>query len=122
MKMPRVPKFQIVSFITAVCVVLTGVAAGQESEIEPGSERPMFTRLPATLHQPRNIIEATSTPLTTWNGSFTFSGTTYRYNMVGTAPATGVSTTVAVKIIPIKIVITNRSRSEEHTSELQSHL
>jgi len=109
MKMPRVSKFQIFSFITAVCVVLTGVAAGQESEIEPGSERPMFTRLPATLHQPRNIIEATSTPLTTWNGSFTFSGTTYRYNMVGTAPATGVSTTVAVKIIPLKIVITNRS-------------
>src|SRR5260370_41136661 len=103
MKMPRVPKFQIVSFITAVCVVLTGVAAGQESEIAPGSERPMFTRLPATLHEPRNAIEAASTPLQTWNGSFTHNGTTYNYNMVGVPPFPSSSATVTAIGIPIKI-------------------
>jgi hypothetical protein len=46
-----------------------------------------------------------ATPLTTWNGSFTFQGTTYNYNMVGTAPSTGTSTTVQAFIIPIKLVI-----------------
>ena len=81
-------------------------SAAQNAEIAPGTERPMFTRFAGQLHSPRNAIEATATPLTTWNGSFVFSGTTYNYNMVGTAPSTGSSTTVQVKIIPIRIVIT----------------
>jgi hypothetical protein len=46
-----------------------------------------------------------STPLTTWNGSFVSGGTTYTFNMVGTAPSTGTSTTVQAFIIPIKLVI-----------------
>jgi hypothetical protein len=100
-----VPKFQILSLIMLACLLLTGVGTAQESDIVPGSERPMFTRLPATLHQPRNTIEAASTPLKTWNGSFTYQGTTYSYNMVGTQPSANTSTTVQVEIIPIKIVI-----------------
>jgi len=103
-----VPRFQIFTFITLACFVVVGVAAAQESGIAPGSERPMFTRLPATLHQPRNGIEAASTPLQTWNGSFTYQGTTYHFNMVGTQPSTNTSATIPVEIIPIKIVITNR--------------
>jgi hypothetical protein len=50
--------------------------------------------------------------LPTWNGSFTYSGVNYSYNMVGTAPSSGSSTTVAVEIIPTKIVITNRNGSK----------
>ncbi|HZR55977.1 MAG TPA: hypothetical protein VFA74_03820 [Terriglobales bacterium] len=47
--------------------------------------------------------------LTTWNGSFTYQGTNYGYNMVGTAPSGNSSTTVTAYIIPIKVVITSRS-------------
>jgi hypothetical protein len=88
------------------CSCLGASAAAQESTIEPGSERPMFARLPATLHPPRNTIEAASIPLTTWNGSFTYQGTTYNFNMVGAQPSTNISVTIPVEIIPIKIVIT----------------
>ena len=102
-----VPRFQILSLITLACFVVVGVAAAQESGIAPGSERPMFTRLPGMLHQPKNAIEAASTPLQTWNGSFAYQGTTYNFNMVGTQPSTNTSVTIPVEIIPIKIVITN---------------
>jgi hypothetical protein len=109
MKTCCVPRFQIVSLITLACFVLTGVVVAQESGIEPGSERPMFTRLPATLHSPRNIIEAASTPLQTWNGSFTSGGTTYNYNMVGVPPFPSGSATIPTVIIPVKIVISGGS-------------
>jgi hypothetical protein len=69
----------------------------------------MFRSLPAKLHAPTTTFEAASTALPTWNGSFSYNGKTYHYNMVGTAPSSGASTTVAVEIIPVKIVITNRS-------------
>ncbi len=51
----------------------------------------------------RNDIAPPATPLTTWNGSFSYSGHTYKYNMVGTSPTTGVSTTVPVFLIPIAL-------------------
>ena len=105
MKTHCVSRIQTLSLITLACFVLTGVVVAQESDIAPGSERPMFTRLPATLHQPRNIIEAASTPLKTWNGSFTYQGTRYNFNMVGAQPSTNTSVTIPVEIIPIKIVI-----------------
>ncbi len=104
----RAASVQILWLALLACFCLAGLAAAQESPIAPGSERPMFTRLPATLHSPRNTIEAASTPLQTWNGSFTYNGTKYNYNMVGTAPSTNTSATVQVKIIPIKIVISSR--------------
>jgi hypothetical protein len=47
--------------------------------------------------------------LPTWNGSFVYKGVTYNYNMVGTAPSTGTSTTVQVLIIPVKIVVTSKT-------------
>lgn len=106
MKTSFVRRFQPLNVvITLAYFVLTPVAFAQQSDILPGSERPMFTHLPATLHQPRNIVEAAATPLTTWNGSFTYQGTTYTYNMVGAQPSTNTSVTIPVEIIPIKIVI-----------------
>jgi hypothetical protein len=104
-----VPKFQILCLITLACLVFTGVVTAQESAIAPGSERPMFTRLPATVHQPRNTIEAAATPLQTWNGNFTSNGTTYSYNMVGVPPFPSGSATIPTVIIPVKIVISNRA-------------
>ena len=86
---------------------LAGIARAQEAQIEPGSERPVFMRLPAVLHTPRNEIEAAATPLETWNGSFTYNGTTYKYNMVGVAPSTDGSASITTYVIPVKIVISN---------------
>ncbi len=61
---------------------------------------------PMTAHLIPNVrtdIASPLTPLITWNGSFTYLGTTYNYNMVGTAPSTGSSTTIPVFIIPIAL-------------------
>jgi len=89
---------------------LTAVAAAQDAQIEPGSERPMFTRLQPSLHSPKNIIEAAATPLETWNGSFTYNGTNYSYNMVGAGPSG--TATIAAMVVPVQIVITNRNRTQ----------
>jgi hypothetical protein len=63
--------------------------------------------MPATLRAPSNAIEAAGTPLQTWNGSFTFNGTTYNYNMVGVPPFPSSSATIPAVVIPIKIVLSN---------------
>lgn len=97
---------QTLSFVVVV-FFLAGITAAQEAQIEPGSERPMFTRLPAKVHAPRNAVEASSTPLQTWNGSFTFNGTTYNYNMVGVSPFPRSSATIKTFLIPIKIVLSD---------------
>ena len=97
--------------LSLVCVA--GFA--QDAQIQAGSERPMFTRLPATVHSPRTPIEAASTPLQTWNGSFTYQGTTYNYNMVGATPSSSTTATVATYIIPIKIVLSNGSTYDPQT-------
>ncbi len=76
---------------------------------------PRHTVLPPTLSegiatravaQPNGkVIFAASTPLTTWNGSFVSAGKTFTFNMVGTAPSTGTSTTIQAFLIPIKLVV-----------------
>lgn len=51
-----------------------------------------------------------STPLKTWSSSFTYSGTTYPYTMVGTNPSNGsATTTVSTIIIPLKVVFSDGS-------------
>ncbi len=58
-----------------------------------------------TVIENGKVRQLAATPLQTFNGSFTSSGTTFNYNMVGTAPSTGTSTTVQPFIIPIKLVV-----------------
>lgn len=99
--------------LTIVALCISAVA--QDARIEPGSERPMFTRLPATLHSPKSVIEAATTPLLTWNGSFTYNGTNYSYNMVGVPPGNGGTATVATYIIPVKIVLSGGSTYDPAT-------
>jgi hypothetical protein len=96
-------------FVAMLGCCFVASAAAQDTEIEPGSERPLFTRLRPSLHSPKTPVEAAGTPLQTWNGSFTFSGTTYNYNMVGTPPSSTSAATVATLIIPVKIVLSNGS-------------
>src|SRR5205807_3212439 len=104
----RSVKVQTFTLILLTSAGILSTASAQVKDIAPGSERPMFRRYPGKLHAARTPIEAASIPLKTWNGSFTYSGTKYSYNMVGTAPSSGTSTTVAVEIIPVEVVITNR--------------
>lgn len=103
--MQRAVAIQIFVVMLACCFIAT--AAAQDSQIEPGSERPMFTRLKPTLHAPKTAIEAAGTPLQTWNGSFTFGTTTYHYNMVGTAPSSTSPASVSTVLIPVKIILSN---------------
>jgi hypothetical protein len=78
------------------------VAMAQEAGVKP-----RFAVLPA---KPAKDAGAPAAALTTWNGSFTYSGTTYKYNMVGTSPKTGATTTVTAVIIPLKFVVTVKGK------------
>lgn len=87
-------------------LVVTALAAGsavaQEEKKLPDTlpAHPLYTRL---LPHLKAEVGPPVTPLTTWNGTFTYKSKTYKYNMVGTAPSTGTSTTVPTFIIPIAL-------------------
>ena len=89
------------TFLATLLLVasLAGTAFTQDAT-DTLPAHPRYARLTPHL---RNDIAPPATALTTWNGSFSYSGHTYRYNMVGTAPTTGVSTTVPVFLIPIAL-------------------
>jgi hypothetical protein len=88
------------SLLAALAVVacVTGTALAQEDTMPA---HPMFERLRPTLHN--EVSNAPVTPLTTWNGSFVYKNHTYTYNMVGTDPSTGTSTTIKTFLIPIAL-------------------
>lgn len=89
-------------------VALAGFAshADAQNDSQNAPPRPRYAVLPARIN-PEVPVPAASLP--TWNGSFTYGGTNYGYNMVGSAPSSNSSTTVTVYIIPVKIVITARN-------------
>jgi hypothetical protein len=88
---------------------LTGLALAQDgAQTTPST--PRFVTLPA---KPSTNGAAPAVTLPTWNGSFVYSGHTYNYNMVGTAPSTGSSTTVPVFIIPIKVIVTKGTTKKQ---------
>lgn len=87
------------SLLAALAAV--GCTTGAASAQDTLPARPMYGHLKPNLVAG---IKTPATALTTWSGSFTFGGKTYRYNMVGTAPSTGTSTTVPVFVIPVKMV------------------
>lgn len=87
-------------------ICLAGMASAQEIRVQP---RGSYTVLPPRL---RYDVQPPATPLQTWNGSFTYQGHNYTYNMVGTAPSSNSSTTVTAYIIPLKVVITPRRGSQ----------
>lgn len=83
----------------------TAANAQDNTQSEP-PVKPRYMVLPAHLHPD---IAPPAAALPSWNGSFTYSGKNYSYNMVGTAPSSNTSTTITTYIIPVKIVITSRS-------------
>jgi len=91
-----------------VCISVASFAQNNEEmnlSNQPAQAR--FTTMPPRLRTDIAVPAASLLPLTTWNGSFTHAGSTYRYNMVGTAPSANTNTTIPVYIIPVKIVVTN---------------
>lgn len=92
-------KHRFTAFSTALLAVaaLTGSALSQDTM----PAHPRYARLTPHL---TNDNATPATPLTTWNGSFTYKSKTYNYNMVGTAPANpGKSTTIRTFIIPVAL-------------------
>jgi hypothetical protein len=89
------------SLLAALLVVasLASTAVAQDAK-DTMPAHPRFARLTPHLTEDLGIP---ATPLTTWNGSFIYLGHTYKYNMVGTTPSTGTSTTVPVFLIPIAL-------------------
>jgi hypothetical protein len=89
------------------CSILTGTMLAQdEPVIEPHAH---YTVLPAHL---RSDVAPPPASLQSWNGTFTYGGSNYSYNMVGAAPSTNSTATITTYIIPIKIVITPRRGSQ----------
>jgi len=88
------------SLMAALLVVasLAGAALAQDATVDTLPAHPRFAVL-----APHPGIENPPVALTTWNSSFVYGGHTYKYNMVGTAPSTGTSTTFPVFIIPVAL-------------------
>lgn len=93
--------------LTCICLSLLTFAQDESSDAQASaqSSKPMFLVLPG---KPRiDVPLPPAANLATWNGSFTYGGHNYTYNMVGTTPSSNASTTVTTYIIPVKIVITS---------------
>jgi hypothetical protein len=93
-------RFTALSLLAALALVacLAGTALAQDDTMPA---RPMWGHpKPGTR---TDGAGRPATPLTTWNGTFVYKGVTYKYNMAGTNPTTGTSTTVPVFIIPVKL-------------------
>ncbi|SRR5579871_1408207 len=98
------------SLIVVMAVLACAGMALSQDELQVNPEvRPMYAVVPAHLSAG---IAPPPASLQSWNGSFTYGGTNYTYNMVGTAPSSNTSTTVTTYVIPVKIVITNRNGSK----------
>jgi len=89
-----------------ICVGLAGSMLGQDAQID--KPRARYAIMPARL---RTDVATPAASLESWNGSFTYSGTNYTYNMVGAAPSTNTTATITTYIVPVKIVITPRRGS-----------
>jgi hypothetical protein len=112
-------RFTALSVFAALLVVasLSGAAFAQnENDTLPA--HPRYEVLTPHL---RNDIATPATPLTTWNGSFVYQKVTYKYNMVGTAPSTGTSTTIPTFIIPIALQYKGTTTTTFSPATLQSN-
>ena len=92
----------IVSLAVLAGICLAGLAPAQETQAQPKAR---YVVMPAHL---RYDVKVPPASLQTFNGSFTFQGQTYTYNMVGTTPSSNTTTSVQVFVIPIKVVISSR--------------
>ncbi len=95
--------------VLATCCLGSAMAQSR-SETQPQQQpNGRYTVLPPRLFSEQIMPRTSSQSLQTWNGSFTYNGTSYPYNMVGANPSSNVSATVPVYIIPIKLIVSSSS-------------
>ena len=102
--MPRRTSLTLIVIVCVTCLGLIGSALAQNAPVE--KPRARYAVMPPHLHPE---VAPPPVALRSWNGSFTFNGTKYTYNMVGAAPSSNTSVTITTYIIPVKITITNRN-------------
>jgi hypothetical protein len=107
-------RFTAISLGAALLVAGSLSAAFAQDVNDTMPAHPRFARLLPHLN---NDSKTPATPLTTWNGSFVYKGRTYNYNMVGTAPTTGKSTTIQTFIIPIALSYKTKTGTTIFTPE-----
>jgi len=112
-------RFTVLSLLAALLVVagIAGTAFAQD-ENDSLPAHPRFARLTPHLF---DDVATPATPLTTWNGTFVYGGVTYKYNMVGTAPSTGTSTTIPVFLIPLALEYKGTTTTTFSPATLQSN-
>lgn len=96
------------SACTALALCTLGSALAQnngDAAVSSQAPRGKYVTLPPRLFSDAVMPRTSSLSLQTWNGSYTYSGTNYTYNMVGAAPSTNVSASVPVYIVPIKLIV-----------------
>ncbi len=94
--------------LLATCCFGSAVAQNSgDAQIAQQKPKARYTVMPPRLFSEDVMPRASSSSLQTWNGSYSYGGSTYTYNMVGAAPSSNQSVTVPVYIIPIKIVVTS---------------
>ncbi len=102
------------SACTALAVCTLGIAFAQNGgDAKASSEAPRgkYVTLPPRLFSDAAMPRTSSLSLQTWNGSYSYGGTNYTYNMVGAAPSSNVSATIPVYIVPIKLVATKSGKT-----------
>jgi hypothetical protein len=109
-------RFTALSLVAALSLA-TGMAVNlfAQDATDTVPAHPRYARL--LPHLSPDAQAPTGTPLTTWNGSFVYKGNTYKYNMVGTEPSTGTSTTVATYIIPLALVYSTGGKGTTFSAE-----
>jgi len=95
-------RFTAVSLFAGLLMLLLACTAIAQ-DAKSADTLPAHPRYARLLHHLSNKVGPPVTPLTTWNGSFTYSSHTYNYNMVGTAPSTGTATTIKTFLVPIAL-------------------
>lgn len=98
-------KVRSIALVLSILACLSALTLAQETGL-PG--QPMYAH---PVPNVRAELATAATPLVTWNGSFVANSHTFRFNMVGTAPSTGVSTTIKTFIIPVKLTFSATSGS-----------
>jgi hypothetical protein len=93
----------------AACIPLASLAQSSDAATTQ-APKGKYTVLPPRLYSEQVMPRASTLSLQTWNGSFSYSGTTYTYNMVGAAPSTNSSVSIPVYIIPVKIIVGRSGR------------
>ncbi len=104
----RLPSlFAGILLIGCCCASLPSFAQDDAPEMKLSDQpaKGMYTVLPPRLRY--DLKPTLSSPLQSWNGSFSYNGSTYTYNMVGAAPSSNTSVTIPTYVIPIKLIIRN---------------